>query len=603
LTNRHPHLLFDEAHIATLQARAAHPQLRQSAERLKERVEWMLQQSPLTTEEPNGVRWHQGRVWCYCMAYTLWRDERYLQAAVAALDVTSARPQWNTSHFADLRTGEVSMTYAIAYDWLYHDLNEAQRQRIVEAAERLGLQAYLDSTKLDPPPSHLKCTGNWNSVTNGSAAVLALALQGESALSEAVLAEAVPNLEYYWNDLAPDGGFHEGLSYWRYGMRYGMLVAEVLRRCGYAEGEAVFVREGVKNTGYFPIVFQPGQELEMSFSDSSNRTANPIHYLLGRESSNPDFIWFEDHQPLPPIEQEGWPQEVLRLLWRPLDEDWLPEAQTNFSFQIAPVYSFPSIGWAMLADQQPNPHFCLAFKSGSLAASHTHLDLNHITVAVGDAKLLLDLGRRTYTSDYFGPGRYKYYELDTRGHNTLLIGGAGQVAGREGELIGPLCGEHYEAFIGVADGAYHCETIRVRRHVVFVRRRYWVLLDEIITPQPQTVELRFHTYGEIAASTPAGWTVSGEGQSLQILPLSEALHATIEHPNEWIVPVKVLSLHTRQAACEWVLPTVLYPNADDVGDIQTTFHHQENKLQITVGSDQIAFEKQGAQWALVGSSR
>ena len=176
-----PHLLFDAAHIATLAPRAAHPQLQPSAERLRARVEWLLQQPPLTMEEPNGVRWHQGRVWSYCMAYTLWRDERYLQAAIATLDVSSARAQWNTSPYADLRTGEVSMTYAIAYDWLYHDLCETERRRIAEAAERLGLQAYLDSTNLDPPPSHLKCTGNWNSVTNGSAAVLALALRGESA--------------------------------------------------------------------------------------------------------------------------------------------------------------------------------------------------------------------------------------------------------------------------------------------------------------------------------------------------------------------------------------------------------------------------------------
>ena len=169
---------------------------------------------------------------------------------------------------------------------------------------------------------------------------------------------------------------------------------------------------------------------------------------------------------------------------------------------------FEGIGWALLAPKQPDPPHFLSFKNGSLAANHTHLDLNHVSVGVGDEMLLIELGNRPYPADYFrADRRYGYYEIGTRGHNTVLVGGRGQVHRRTGRLL-PLV-EHRDIRIltGVADDAYEVATPVARRHVCTLDGgQVYLVIDEIETVDPQPIELRWHTGG--------AWT-TGESGSAQ----------------------------------------------------------------------------------------
>ena len=106
---------------------------------------------------------------------------------MAELDhALEAWPIWvDTAHQPpyDLMTGELSMTYGIAYDWLYEALTPAERTRIREGVER---------------------------------------------------------------------------------------------RAGRPEGVEDLGRPGARNTGYFPIVFNPGRTLSASFGDSPSRAQDPI---------------------------------------------------------------------------------------------------------------------------------------------------------------------------------------------------------------------------------------------------------------------------------------------------------------------------------------
>src|SRR3989441_7273442 len=183
-----------------------------------------------------------------------------------------------------------------------------------------------------------------------------------------------------------------------------------LRRAGKPGGAERFQLPGAKRTGYFPIVFNPGLKLSASFGDSNGRANDAIFYLLGRAYHDPAFIWFQDRAPLTDVGRGGWPQEALTLLWRPSGEAWLPEAQRDFKPQLDSGYIFSSIGWGMIAPRQPDPPFFLAFKNGSLAANHTHLDLNHISIGYGDTMLAVELGSRPYPADYFSPQRNRSEE-------------------------------------------------------------------------------------------------------------------------------------------------------------------------------------------------
>jgi Heparinase II/III-like protein len=611
----HPRLLFDTAELAALKKRVSQPPLAPVAARLMARATTLLTADPIRVSttgrgEPDppghlkglsGARRLQGRVVSLAMAFLLSGDARFRDRALLELnDAIENWPIWvDTAHAPpyDLMTGEMALTFGLAWDWLYDALSADERQPLREGVERRALRPYLEAVGREKPPFWLTAAHNWNPVCNGGAAGLSLALGEESPVAGQALAIAAPSMAPYWNHLGPDGAWDEGTGYWEYGHRYAFMAADALRRAGRSEGRAYLDRPGARATGYFPLVFNPGRTLSASFGDSPHRVADPVLYFLAREYRNPDFAWFQDRTEPMPVTGEGWPEEALTLLWRPTGEDWLPEATPAFRPRIPPVAVFPSIGWAMLAPEQPDPRFFLAFKNGSLAANHTHLDLNHVSVGAGDTMLLVDLGSRSYPADYFSaPARYGYYEITTAGHNTVLVGGDGQVPGRAGELRGPIEGAGFTALVGVADNAYRAVT-RVRRHVVFVDRRYFVLLDEVSAASPVPIELRFHTRGSVVARPGRGWTIAQNGVALDLVPADpRAVSGSVETPTGWIEEVRVLRLASTSATGRLNLATAIVPRPGAAGrpgaaPLAVSQQRRPGELRVSVGGDRIIFRE------------
>jgi hypothetical protein len=605
----HPRLLFDAAGLEAIRA-ASKGELAPIRARLVERATRLLTAAPLlvsTTRrgepDPPGhlkgleaARRLQGRVLTHGMAFLLSGEKRFRDAAVAELDhALESWPIWvDTAHQPpyDLMTGELSMTYGIAYDWLYDALTPAERTRLREGVERRSLRGSLDVTTREKTPFWFTATMNWNTVTNGGATMLALALGEDSQLSGPVLNLAAPAMAHYWNHLEEDGAWAEGTGYWTYGHRYAFIAADALRRAGRPEGADYLGRPGAKVTGYFPIVFNPGRRLSASFGDSPGRAQDPVFHFLAREYRNPDFSWFEDRAAPRGFDREGWPEETLELVWKTPDRA-SGTAPVSRPPQIPGVKAFASIGWGMMAPVQPDPPFFLAFKNGSLAAAHTHLDLNHVSVAVGDTMVLPDLGSRPYPADYFdSKKRNLYYEISTAGHNTVLVGGKGQVPARPGALKGPFEGERFTALVGVADDAYEVKTTRARRHVVFVDRSYYLLLDEIETAEPAPVELRFHSYGVIAQREKGGWTVSESKASVDIVPgLGEgALAGTVETAAGWTKPVNVLRLRSAADGRQFLRATALIPSTTtQMKGVAVSQRVEANLLRVDVGRDQLTW--------------
>ena len=608
----HPRLFFDRTELAAIQARSTSAKLSPVRDRLIARATALLTASPLLVSttargeaDPPGTlkgleaaRRLQGRVATFAMAFLLNGDRRFRDAAVAQLDFAiTSWPIWvDTAHEPpyDLMAGEMSLTFGIAYDWLYSSLTDAEKTRLREGVERRAVQPYLQATAGSKPMWWYSADHNWNTVTNGGAAVLALTLRGDSTYSDQVLRLAVPGMLPYWNNLGNDGGWEEGTGYWTYGHRYAFMAADALRRAGYDEGTRYLAREGARNTGMFPLVFNPGTKLSASFSDSSSRAADPIFYFLGREYKNPDYTWFQDRVGLRAVSSEGWPDEALALVWRDVDQSWLPESRASFRPLIPASTSFPSIGWAMLAAEQPDPSLFLAFKSGSTGANHSHLDLNHISVGMGDNMVLIDLGSRSYTADYFSAARAGYYEISTAGHNSVLVGGKGQVFNKDGTLRGPLEGANYTAFTGVADGTYEVSTPRARRTVVFVDRRYYVLLDDVTPAVAQPIELRFHSYGTITARPQrGGWTVTQSDSAVDVVPADPALlTGTIESPSGWIRSVNLLRMASPQPLRSLTLATAIIPRTRGLATYpQVTQEDRGTEFRVRVDNDVIVFQR------------
>jgi hypothetical protein len=346
--SRHRFVLFTSADVAGIRARAAHPTRAPVTARRLSRAEMLLKAAPIQVSttgrsepDPPGyikgldaARRLQGRALTCAMAFLLNGDSRYRAAAVAELDrAISQWPIWvDTAHAPpyDLMAGEISLTFGLAWDWLYDALSPAERDRLREGVERRAMAPYLAATMTAKPMSWYTANHNWNPVCNGGAAVLALALGSESALLADVLRLAAAGMSADWNHLGDEGGWDEGTGYWTYGHRYAFIAADALRRAGYREGATYLDRPGARATGYFPLVFNPGRTVSASFSDSSSRAADALVYYLARENRNPDFAWFQDRVTPRSLTSEGWPDEALTLVWRPVDESWLPEFSKSF---------------------------------------------------------------------------------------------------------------------------------------------------------------------------------------------------------------------------------------------------------------------------------
>lgn len=623
--SEHPRLLFDAAELGRIRTASTRPDLAPVRARLLARAEHLLTAKPLlvsTTKrgepDPPGelkgleaARRLQGRVLTHAMAFLLTGERRFRDAAVAELDhALRTWPIWvDTAHQPpfDLMTGENCLTYAIAYDWLYDAMTSVERQQLREGVERRALAGYLEATTRANPPFWFTARMNWNTVTNGGATMLALALGSDSAMSDRTLALAAPAMRAYWDELQPDGAWKEGTGYWTYGHRYAFMAAEALRRAGRPEGADYLDRPGAAQTGFFPIVFNPGRSLSASFGDSPSRAHDPLFYLLARRYQNDAFAWFEDRATPRPLDDEGWPEEALTLVWKgDAGSAGATASGSSSPPAIPPVMAFSSIGWAMLAPSQPDPPFFLAFKNGSLAADHTHLDLNHVSVGVGDTMVLADLGNRPYPADYFDAvKRPTYYEISTAGHNSVLVGGQGQVGGRIGALSGPFDGRGYTSLVGVADSAYPTHLVRARRHVVFVHNSYFVLLDDIMPDTQTTFELRFHSYGRFAAGAGGLWTATQGSAAVDIVPaVDEATGrpvtaGVVESAVGWIRPVSVLRLGTgREPVTRLLAVTALFPRSA-VGQAvagtasrplpRVTQALRGDQLVVEIGSDRLTW--------------
>lgn len=616
-----PRLLFTRDELTRMRARAGHPKLARFRDAVLARATSTLTAPPIIPSitlrgepDPPGedkglacARALQGRVFTLGMAWELTGDARYLEHA--ALQLEQAVRDWriwvDTAHQPpfDLMTGEQSLTYGIAIDWLLPALDAPRRTAIVDGVIKRGLDAYLAAVEQEKPPGWHTAMHNWNTVCNGGAVVLALALQTIAAdKAERVLRRGVPAMDRYWDHLQADGGWDEGTGYWRYGHRYALMAAEALRRGRHPAGEAVFKRPGVRHTGYFPLVFNPGMRLAAGFGDSNSRAYDPIFYFLGARYRDAAFIWYQDRAPLD-TERVGWPDAALALIWRPVDEPWLPEASASYAPSIPPAAVFPAIGWALLAPSQPDPPHFLSFKNGSLAANHTHLDLNHVSVGVNDEMLLIELGNRPYPADYFrADRRYGYYEIGTRGHNTVLIGGRGQLHRHQGRLLPLAERDDIRILTGVADDAYEVTARIARRHVCTLERgALYLLIDQIETADAQPIELRFHTGGTWDLGPRGSASVSGARAraALRVTAATGQPRLSVEAPEGWIRPVSVLRAELG-AATRHLVATLIAPGVAEAPDLSLASAAEGSSLDVRVGARRLAFsldDQRGLQLA------
>jgi hypothetical protein len=407
------------------------------------------------------------RVYTLAFAYRISGEAKYRDRALKELRAAAAFPDWNPSHFLDV--AEMTHALAIGYDWLYHDMSEADRTLLRRAIVEKGLDPAIPFYK--ERRWWTTVTHNWNQVCNGGITLGALAVADEEpARAEYIVAESVESIRRAMGSYAPDGGWAEGPGYWRYATSYNVYYLAGLETA-LATDFGLSAMPGFSTAGTFRIYFQ-GPAGSFNYADASSSVGSaPEMFWLARKFNQPVYAW-----------------DQLRHLTagrRPhaLDLLWYQPASTNPERARWPRSRvFTGVGTAFLHSGWSNPlALWMGIKGGDNKANHSHLDLGSFVLDKDGVRFALDFGGDDYNlPEYFGARRFTYYRLRTESHNTVLIDGENQDPKAEAPMS-----VHNGLVVIDLSRAYPRKVTRFTR-TLQPQPGEWslVMQDEIEAPQP-----------------------------------------------------------------------------------------------------------------------
>ncbi|HUS92548.1 MAG TPA: heparinase II/III family protein [Phycisphaerae bacterium] len=465
----------------------------------------------------------QGRVLDLLISHHIDANRAYRDRAIEELNILAGWSTWvdpcHNHTPADMCTAEAAVAVAVGLDWLWEDLPEADRDRLLDALRDKGIDAYLRGVEQGAFWANVyNC---WNAVVNGGCGLAALALADEDESAREAYGLARKNLEQFFAALGREGGWDEGIGYWGYAMRYVLLLAEAARRV--EDDETLLHRRGMDSTGLFGIYFTPNGQ-SASFGDAASGV--PLHgtfYLLSRHFDRREVTWWLDtyafHRD---VGTTGWSTAGLAMLFRP------PAARTPKKPDLKPVKVFQQIGWAAMADQWPKPRFYVAAKTGDLGASHSQHDMNTIQLQVDGEMLLTDLGGGPNSREYFSEARGEFYEAQAQAHNTVIVAERDHQIDAQGRMLDSRSGRGHR-YVACDAGSACGENVRFIRHVTMVLDEaaqtgvMLVVLDDLTNGVPEKVEWFWHTHGRLHldAGKHTG-TLTGERAGLQFALASTA---------------------------------------------------------------------------------
>lgn len=402
----------------------------------------------------------------------------------------------------DLCTAEAAIGTVVGLDWLWDELSEEQRDKIVGVLRRRVLDPYCESVRKNV--WWYTTVNHWNAVINSACGLTAIALDGHAEQADEVYNLARTGLQHFFDDLGREGGWDEGLGYWGYAMRYVLLFGESCARL--IDDQKILHHRGMDATGLFPIYFSPNGKAA-SFGDSAKMPLHGALYLLEKYFGRDEITWWLDTYSFQhDVTTTEWSQAGLAILFRTESKnDQKPQPP-----KLEPVKVFSQIGWAAIADSWPRPDFYVAVKTGDLATSHSQHDMNSLQLQVDGEMMLVDLGHPPDEgSDYFSGARGGFYEIQARSHNTVVVAEEDHQPDAQGSICQSRCEKEYRWV--VCDAKNACgDSVRFVRHVIMLldpktgQGQSLVVLDELNLAAPERVDVFWHTGGKIKLDAKKG---------------------------------------------------------------------------------------------------
>ena len=293
-------------------AKAGHPRLlmgREDFSKLKARVTDGRLQNPTLYKIHSAVVAHAGKIassgdnltdpakheqvvehlLALSYAYRMTGRAEYLAKLRSDLRTVTSWTDWNSSNA--LSYGEICQAVAIAYDWLYYDLDLEERTRAHEAMVRNAIRISLND-------GYRAGRGNGNQVINSGVMLGALAIyeKDKAVAVDNIEAGLVDNKACQTVVYAGGGGYPEGSNYWEYGTTNEVILLQTLEHIfGHTAGLGDV--PGFMDTGSFALFAHGTANSSFSFNDGGGAVDDPLPgtWWFAAKKGDPSLAFGEKH--------------------------------------------------------------------------------------------------------------------------------------------------------------------------------------------------------------------------------------------------------------------------------------------------------------------
>ncbi len=414
---QHPCLHLNDAKLVALKQQIKQQNYAKYWRDVERRAnEFSLQQPPssIYTHSEAGIRSIGDRLPFLALAFRITGDQRYLEANRRWLKAILSYDNWASNK--DLGAAHLLYGLAITYDWLYYELNEAEKKAITRKVERQAniLARSLTSGNIGWARNYLNSHNYVNAMALG---VTGKAFQ-EAIPAAKTWAQAVDkNFTQVLDALSPDGASHEGVGYWSYGLDallkyYDAVATEQMRK---KFRDSTHLQNASTYRLYMSL---PGYTQNVDYADSPREDYFGPGYLLRQLSTmfnDGRARWLADAIELArPDKQFSW----LDLLWydtsvKQKDPSDLPRTHhfNNLGIVVSRSNWEANASWVFYKAGDPQGEHAKSL--GLYEGGHIHPDAGNILWWANGNWVLQDDG-------------YTAVKL-TKNHNAMTFNGYGQL--------------------------------------------------------------------------------------------------------------------------------------------------------------------------------
>ena len=296
-------------------------------------------------------------------------------------------------------------------------------------------------------------------------------------------ANVFANVYPVWCD--EDGGWHEGMAYWRSYITRFTWWADVMRS---ALGLDAFDKPYFSQIGFYPLYMQPPGTKGGGFGDLTAHLHSgqntQLVSVVAAQAANPYWQWY--------VDAHGGPQTPGGYVG--FVRGALPAVASRPPTGLPTSRCFRGTGQAVLNTTLLNAaeNVQVILKSSPFGTqSHGYESQNSFLLYAFGERLFIRTGRR----DSYGSKHHKQWMWQTKSTNCLTVNGQGQKghsAGAQGEITDFSTSAAFDFVTGEAAAAYDGELERFTRRILFIKPDVVLLFDTVVAPKSSSFQWFLH---------------------------------------------------------------------------------------------------------------